>query len=187
MCILTYQDVSCIMSVMNRKLLIATAVIVIGLTGGIISASQSETTGATESPLVTEVSNHEAELKNHEARISNTENNVKDLQNKTDTPPSTNTVEVPVYVPAQVPPTDPTPAPPVPVTVTAYREVVINPDTSDCEYTYSDGTTYQFSWKTSDPQGSWQTDGTGQNGHWAKTTNTSGYCDNRAIGLPRVN
>lgn len=150
-------------------------------------ATQSKLTGADTSPVVTELSNHEARLKN-------AENNIKDLQAKTNTPDSASNVTVPqsaVATDSDVTSTGTsvsTPVTPVdnPVVVTAFREVVLDADNSDCEYTYSDGTTYQFHWKTTNPKGSWITDGQGQNGHWEKSIATNGYCSDKALGLPKA-
>lgn len=139
------------------------------------------TVGADTSPVVTT-------LDNHEVRIKNAENNIKDLQVKTNTPASTGNQSVPVVstqtsnTSATTFATTPVADIPTPVVVTAFREIVIDSDTSDCEYTYSDGTTYQFHWKTTNSQGSWQTDGNGNNGHWMASTTKNGYCDNRALG-----
>lgn len=69
-----------------------------------------------------------------------------------------------------------------PITVSSYRQIDEDSGNIDCEYTYSDGTTYQFHWQVINPQGSWQTNGQGQDGHWVATTTTSGVCDDSVIG-----
>lgn len=161
------------------------SIIVLGTIGGISTElSNQPKTNADTSPLVSQVDNNTKELANHDARITNSENDIKDLQNNTNTPPSTNKVTVPI-----VPTPSPTPDPvstqtpnPIPVTITAFQEIVIDPDTSDCEYTYSDGTTYQFHWKVSNLQGAWATDSFGNNGHYVKTTQYNNKCDNSVIG-----
>lgn len=164
----------------------AAAVLVAGTIVGIVANNNPPTTGADTSPVV-------QTLTNHEVRIRNAENNIKALQGATSTPDSPNNATVPASSPVTdgnvsqgiVSPTaasTSTPSAAPSVTVTAFKEIVLDADTSDCVYTYSDGTTYQFHWKTSNPQGSWMTDGVGQNGHWVKTVQTSGYCDQRAIG-----
>lgn len=147
--------------------------------------------GADTSPLVTEVDQQNDKLNNHEARISNLETDTRTLQANTNTQPSTNKVAVPTVRSANTTSnasqTASLPAETVaPVTVTAFREIVIDADTSDCEYTYSDGSTSVFHWKTSNPQGSWVTDSSGQNGHWVKATHISGICDNKAIGTAKT-
>lgn len=171
----------------TKRLVLTTATIVtLGVVGGAAAMATNPTkTQAGTAPIVTEVDNHEV-------RISNLEGNVKVLQTKTATPDAPTTVSVPVVnatttstVPATSTPTEPLPVV-TPITVTAYREIVIDTDTSDCEYTYSDGTTYRFHWKTSDPKGSWQTDGQGYNGQWVKSTLTNGFCDKRAIGIAKT-
>lgn len=119
-------------------------------------ASTTETT-----PLVQQVEQHEAVLDNHEARITNVESDVADVQQNTNTAPSVQRVEVPVVTPSPVQPT-PEPAP-TPITVVSFREIPDGENT-DCELTYSDGTTYRWDWKTVEwNQGS-------------KITHTNGRC-----------
>lgn len=72
------------------------------------------------------------------------------------------------------------------VVVTAYKEIVIDADNSDCEYTYSDGTTYRFHWKTTNSKGSYITDGNGNNGRWTKTLLYQGDCSDKVIGKPKI-
>lgn len=144
----------------------------------------SKTVGAGTSPLVSEVDQHEV-------RISNAENNIRALQTATNTPDNPSNAPVPV-VNSTVATGGVTQSnslnsavvadTPEPVTVVAYKEIVIDADTSDCEYTYSDGTTHRFQWKTTNPQGSWVTDGSGNNGHWVKTTSMNGFCSEKALG-----
>lgn len=175
----------------GKKTVLVTSVIVLGVIGGTVAqVTNNDNAKATTSPLVQEVNDHSSKLNNHEARIQNLEGDTKDLQARTGTTPSTNRVAVPTAstAPANTNLTDnstsgatTTPT----VVVTAYREIVIDADNSDCEYTYSDGTTYRFSWKKTNPQGAWVTDGSGQNGHWQKSINTVGYCDQRAIGMTK--
>lgn len=119
-------------------------------------------------PIIQQVEKHEAELDNHEARITNVESDVSDLQTNTNTAPSVQRVEVPVVV---------TPQPePVAVTVVSYRQIPVEgTEDTDCEYTYSDGTTYRWRWETVEwNQGS-------------KQSHRSGYCNDNAIGMTKVN
>lgn len=169
----------------KRKAIIITgSVLILGVIGGgAASMAGNKTVGAGTSPLVSEVDQHEV-------RISNAENNIRTLQTATNTPDNPSNAAVPtVNSPiggstgttstASTPVLEVT----VPVTVTAFKEIVIDADTSDCEYTYSDGTTYRFPWKTTNPQGAWVMDGSGQNGHWQATVNKNGFCSDKAIGL----
>jgi hypothetical protein len=135
---------------------------------GVSALNSPSSTGAADSPLVTQVDDNTKKLDNHEARISNTESDVKDLQNKTNTAPSTNHVAVPNSTPSAS-----NPATPSPVTVTAYEQQPIDgSENVNCRYTYSDGSNTVFLWKMVNEQGSWQTDGGGQNGHWVKKNNS---------------
>jgi hypothetical protein len=162
-----------------KKAVIVSSVLLIGITTGIAVLNGPQPTKAVDSPLTTQVDQQSKELANHEARITNTENNVKDLQTNTNTTPSTNQVAVPDATPT------PTPTAPVveptQVTVVSYKQIPVDNGT-DCEFTYSDGTTYTWHWQTVNPHGSWQTSGDGSNGHWVSTTSTSGDCDSTSIG-----
>lgn len=168
----------------KRKAIIITgSVLLLGVTGGVAAnMAGNKTVGAGTSPLVTQVDNHET-------RISNAENNIRTLQTATNTPDNPSNAPVPtVNSPIVGSTTSNSVSTPVlettvPVTVTGYREIIIDPDTSDCEYTYSDGTTYRFPWKSTNPQGAWIMDGGGQNGHWQPAISKAGFCDNRAIGM----
>lgn len=171
----------------KKAAILATSVITLGALGGTAATVQNKpSAGADTSPIVTT-------LDNHETRIKNAENNIKDLQVKTNTPASTGNQTVPVVntqtsdTSAATTISTPVTDTPEPVVVTAFREIVLDNDTSDCEYTYSDGTTYQFHWKTTNPQSSWQTDGQGQNGHWAATISKSGTCSDKAVGQLKIN
>lgn len=79
--------------------------------------------------------------------------------------------------------TDTAPAPKQTATVTAYQriQIAVNGDT-DCRFTYSDGTTFQWHWQTVNEHGSWVTDSSGNNGHWVASTTESGVCDQSTIG-----
>jgi len=169
----------------KRKAIIITgSIVILGVIGGgVANMAGSKTVGAGTSPLITEVDQHEV-------RISNAENNIRALQTKTNTPDNPSNAPVPTVnssIATNTATSNSVAAPvlevTVPVTVVAYKEIVIDADTSDCEYTYSDGTTYRFPWKTTNPQGAWITDGSGQNGHWQPAINKNGFCDNRAIGM----
>ena len=72
------------------------------------------------------------------------------------------------------------------VTIVAYKQIPIdNLGDIDCEYTYSDGTTYTWQWQTVNPKGSWTTNSMGQDGHYTATTVDSGFCDQNVIGKPK--
>ncbi len=175
----------------KRTLIIASTVLTLGVTGGATYMATTPTpkTGADTSPIVTQIDNHET-------RIKNLEGNVTVLQTKTGTAPAATNTPVPV-VTAPVVGSTTTSATPVdtvptattatvaPIVVTAYKEIVIDADTSDCQYTYSDGSTYVFHWKTTNLKGSYAEDGNGANGRYLKTVSYSGSCDSRAIGQPK--
>lgn len=173
----------------KRTLIIASTVLTLGVTGGAtyMAITPTPKTGADTSPIVTQIDNHET-------RIKNLEGNVTVLQTKTGTAPAATNTPVPVVTAPVVssPTTTTTPVDTVPtatvapVVVTAYKEIVIDADTSDCQYTYSDGSTYVFHWKTRGPD-SWVTDGNGDNGHSVKSINHNGYCDKNAIGIQKIN
>lgn len=153
-----------------KKLLIGSTIL-IGLSTATSFALTSPMNLEAESDLPVKVQKHQEQLDNHEARITNVEADVADLQTNTNTAPSVQRVEVPVPV-APVPTPEPTPEP-VPVTVVSYRQIPDGENT-DCEYAYSDGTTYTWDWKTVEwNQGS-------------KITRSSGYCDDRAIGKAKA-
>lgn len=148
---------------------IALTTLVTGVVYANLNPSEASTTEVT--PIVQQVDRHESELDNHEARITNVEADVSDLQANTNTAPSVQRVEVPEpTAPTPEPQPEPTPEP-EPVTVVSYRQIPVEgTEDTDCEYTYSDGTTYQWHWqKVHYNQGT-------------KFTNTSGYCDDRALG-----
>lgn len=76
--------------------------------------------------------------------------------------------------------------PPVnPVVVTAYREIIIDKDNSDAEYTYSDGTKQRFKWKFPGPDAR-VAEGDSDNFKKVKSISYSGYCDDRALGMPKT-
>lgn len=156
---------------MKKKFVIAIASIAIlsGLVIGGVTANQGSADDPTAPDLMPQVTAQQTQIDNHEGRITNTEGDVRDLQNRTNTPPSTTRVEVPV---AQ--PTPPVPAPtpqPTPVTVIAFEQIpVVNSENVDCKLTYSDGTLKQWLWKTVE-----YNQGT-------KITRTSGLCDSSVIG-----
>lgn len=155
---------------LNKKTVTILLILSVAAGVGVSALTTSQPTGASdEPPIVKEVHHQREVLNNHEARITNTEGDVRDLQNKTQTPPSVTRVEVPVVSPAPVP----EPTPPL-VTITAYREIVLDPDTSDCEYTYSDGTTYRWLWKT-----------TSNDQFGNKNVYKTGYCNSNMIGEPK--
>lgn len=167
---------------MNKKSVLVTSAFLLASFATFGVLDKAPATKADTSPLIQEVNNHEV-------RIGNAEKNIRDLQTKTNTPPASDTIST--DTPTNSPITDNTMAtqsePSTPPTVVSYKEIVIDSGTSDCEYTYSDGSTYTFHWKNTNPEGSWVTDGQGQNGHWVASTNYSGYCDDRALGWPKAN
>ncbi len=170
---------------MKKKIIFISVIVVLGLIAGISLVSKPQNAKAVDSPLTTQVDQQNKELANHEARITNTENNVQDLQANTNTAPS----KTQMTVPSTAEPSTPAPAvAPTPVTVVSYRAIPVG-ESTDCEYTYSDGTTYQFHWKVVTHGSAWVTDGNGQNGHSVSTTNTniSGKCDSSVVGQEKVN
>lgn len=163
----------------TRALIIGGSVIALGAVTGVVALNSPSQTGATDiPPIQQQVDNQQKELDNHDARITNNENDIKSLQGATNTAPSSNNVAVPTVTPAPTP---------VPITVTAYEKIVLDANSTDCEYTYSDGTTFQWHWQTTDPHGSWVTDGVGQNGHWVPSVDTTGVCDQSAVGSTKTN
>lgn len=110
-------------------------------------------------------------LDNHEDRITNSERDIEDLQTHTSTPQSGERVVVREVTTAKPEPKEePEPAP-QPVVVVSYRQILLeNSEDVDCEYTYSDNTTYRWHWKTVE-----YNQGT-------KLTHASGFCDQHAIG-----
>lgn len=173
------------MNITKRTIIIASTILTLGVTGGATYMATTPTpkTGADTSPIVTQIDNHET-------RIKNLEGNVTVLQTKTGTAPAVTNTPVPVVnVTATTPvstttssTTIPVDTTVTPVTVTAYKEIVLDADTSDCEYTYSDGTTYRFHWKTRGKD-TVITDSNGENGYSVKTSVKNGFCDDRAIGI----
>lgn len=126
-----------------RKLLIGSGIIISVATATSFALTQPVTTGADDvPPLVQTVQRHDEQLANHEARITNTENDVKDLQGNTNTPPSTQRVEVPIVVTEKAPvvsepQAEPTPAEPVKVTNSTLQYG--GEFNGYCAVTYSDG------------------------------------------------
>lgn len=168
----------------RRGVILSTAgtVLIAGAIGATVALNQPEKTGADTSPITTQLDSQSKELANHEARITNNENNISALDKNTGTP-TTTIVDVPSQAPATTVP-DPAPAP-TPVTVTAFQQVPLTDGNTDCILTYSDGTTYQWHWEVINPQGSWVTNGVGQNGHWVTTTQTASTCDPSVVGTAK--
>lgn len=96
---------------------------------------------------------------------------------------TTGTVTPVTSTPKSTPAPTAAPAQTGPVVVTSFREVVIDEQNSDCEYTYSDGSTSSFHWKSWDPQAV-QTMVNGQLQFFGASKYT-GICDATAIGLPK--
>jgi hypothetical protein len=179
---------------MNKRFIITAGISLatLGTLGGTALMATPSKTAAVDSPIVQTVNTQSTKLANHEARIKNAESNIRDLQIKTGTPISQQAVVVPADDSGTIAPVssssavvpDAAPVETAPaVTVTAYKEIVLDADNSDCEYTYSDGSKSVFRWKTTNPQGSWQTDGQGNNGHWVKSVSYHNFCDDKALGL----
>jgi hypothetical protein len=170
---------------LKSKLLIGTTLVLL-TSATVVTATvgNPKPTSATEvTPLVTEVNQHAAQLDNHEARIGNAENNIKDLQAKTNTAPSVSNQAVPAPVSTPTATSAPTP-----ITVASFTQIPLdNTGNIDCSYIYSDGTTYQWHWQTVTPQGTWVTDGVGQNGHWVASTQTNNNCSKVVIGTVKTN
>lgn len=163
---------------MKKSYIFSGLVIATGITAGAISATR--TTGADTSATQAQVQAQQSQLDNHEARITNTESNVKDLQTNTNTPPSTNTVYVPATQSSSAPTNtanhpESTPTPQQPVVVSSYEVInVTDSEDQDCKYTYSDGTIYQWHWKTV------------QYNQGTKFTQVNGWCDQRSMGTEKT-
>lgn len=160
----------------SKKLLIPVASVVL-LSGIVAGGITLNKTGASSEPPIVQQVQHQGEvLDNHEARITNAENNITDLQNKTNTPSSTNNTQPPAVVtPAAAPSVTPdqTPAPtPTPVTLTTFAKIPLaNSQDVDCSVVYTDGTSYQWHWMTVN----------GAIGH------TFGNCDQTLVGTTKLN
>jgi len=137
----------------NTKLAVAGAVIILGGAAGTAALISQPTSATDTTPTEQQVDKNTSELANHEARITNTENDVKVLQDKTETPPSSQSVSAPSPVKKAV--------------VTDYEFIYASDDEVDCKYTYSDGSTLQFVLSRRNAQGAWE---------------TNGYCSNRVLG-----
>lgn len=143
---------------MNKRLTaIAGGVLVIGLIVG--GATWGQTQADSVPPIVQEVTNHGERLDNHEDRITNTEQDVSKLQNETNVAPSESRTVVrevitePATEPLNNPAPDPQPEPePEPIVITNVEQIPTgegyNGENVDCRFTYSDGKTYQWHWKT---------------------------------------
>jgi len=153
-----------------KKLLITSAIL-IGLAGA-GGAALTQQSGTAEDNTPTRVDQLEGRVDNHEARITNTEADVSDLQQSTGTPPSSSRTEVPTQ---QANPQAPAPAAteqPTPVTVLSFEVLPADgTENADCKYTYSDGTSLIFLWRTvSYNQG-------------VRIVHNNGVCDNSVIGI----
>lgn len=159
-----------------KRLLFTLGTLIIGILPITVAANMANTTGASEEPPIVQEVRHQGEvLDNHEDRITNNEADIADLQSNTNTAPSPTRVIVREVTTPE--PTEPLSTPvepePEPIVVTAYEQIPMNTgynnEDMDCKYTYSDGTTYQWHWKTVEF-------------NQVKITHTNGYCDNRVIG-----
>lgn len=154
------------------KALIVTVAVSTGLVIGGLTVSRSEA-ALDWLGFEQKLQQHDEQLDNHEARIDNTEADVEVVQQATNTPAAQNRQNVPqVTTPNPAPAPSPTPQPtPPPVTVNAYEAIVVDENNTDCKWTYTDGTTNTFRWK------SYSTNSQGQ-----KVGTINNYCDGRAIG-----
>lgn len=157
---------------------LASAIVLTGTIAGVMATTNNpKPTGADTSPIT-------GTLSNHETRIKNAENNIKVLQSATGTTdsPDNTTITPPVASgSAQTNNVSFDEITTATVTVASYREIPVS-NGRDCEYTYTDGTTYRFNWERTNPQGSWVTNGDGTGGHWVATVQREGKCDDSVIG-----
>ena len=153
-----------------RKALIVTLAVASGLVVGGSTMAQSQA-GLDMMGIEQTLQRHDEQLANHDDRIKNTEKDVSDVQDSTKTPPSPDKVPVrEVTTPA------PTSTEPLPVAkVISFKEVPVNDSRTDCEYTYSDGSTEKFVWKQSTVNA---------DGHAVMLTSNQ-PCSNYALGTPK--
>lgn len=156
-----------------KKLTVVSSIALTTLVTGVVYANLNPIEATVESPIIQEVKHQGEVIDNHEARLTNVEKDIDKLQQNTNTPPASNKVSVPAVVtpPPEQPIEEPTQVEqkPDPVTVVSYTQIPDGENT-DCQYTYSDGTTYIWDWETVE---------------WNQGTrigHRSGICDYRAIG-----
>lgn len=160
---------------MKKKLLLTSlaSVLTIGAVSGAVALNSTpQHVGADTSIVQTQLDAQNKELANHEARITTNESNIQAVADKTSTPTaSAPTTSVSTNTSTQAVLAEQTPAP-TPVTITAVDQIPLDDKNIDCKYTYSDGTSYQWHWKTN------KTAGQTVNG----LSVTYGTCDNSSIG-----
>jgi len=155
-----------------KKLLITSAVL-LSVTG-IGSYGLTHNSAQSEDNTPQRVDQLEGQVENHEARITNTEADVTDLQESTGTPPSSQRTEVPQSTPQSESPQPPTQPEAAPVTVVAYEiQPIPGTENENCKYTYSDGTSKVFLWRTVEY-------------NQIRVIHTSGTCDSRVIGMVKT-
>lgn len=139
-----------------KKLLIASATVLSIASVATFGVSRQ---GVAEdvSPIVVQVQKHETQLQNHEDRITNVEKDVSVLQDNTQTPPSNTKVVVREVLAPQPDVAQPVTSQPevvvapAPVTVVSYEKIPLEgTENTDCRVTYSDGTSRQWHWQTTE-------------------------------------
>lgn len=122
------------------KKLIISSIVLITLATATSFALTSPTELGAESDLPVKVQHQQEQLDNHEARLTNLEADVSDLQDRTNTPPSVQRVEVPIVNNTSL--AEPTPEP-KPVVVVSSNFIVNLGNGGNCEVVYSDGSKSQ--------------------------------------------
>lgn len=110
---------------------------------------------------------------NQDDRIGNTEKDVEKLQEDTNTEPAIEKTVVREVVTENNTVTN-TPGPestPEPILVTSYKVIPISEKSAECRYSYSDGTTKTFTWKSAY-----------FNSSGAEVTKVNGKCDQSVVG-----
>lgn len=124
-----------------KKLVIISSILLTLISGSIFALSYTNNGEADVNypELNKKVNEHETKLENHEARITNTESDVKVLQANTNTPPSSQRLDVPAPAPAPTPTEEPA-EPESPKVVTAVKSTQQEGLTKHyfCDLSYSD-------------------------------------------------
>lgn len=175
---------------LKRASTIGLSVLATGLIGGSVVAMNLPKTVAKPTKPVT---------------VKLTSTTTKTTAPTTSTAPTASTTTSTSTVQTSTPTTAPAPTPATPVvspsapttssttaTVVSFKEVPVantqNKDgtqilNTDCQITYSNGTTFSWLWQTYNPEGSWTENSFGQDGHYTSGTATLGKCDSSLIGL----
>lgn len=160
----------------TKKAGIITIAVVSGLVVGGLGVTRSEA-AMDWLGLEQKLTNHDEQLNNHDDRITNVENDVEKVQEETQTAPSSEKVVVrevvtenPTVQNEPEAESDPAPAP-KPVVVTAFEQVPVDANRTDCKYTFSDGTTKTTVWKV-----------TSVNAQGHQNSSYKGYCESLVIG-----